>query len=51
MSYDDYMKKSTALRKVTGQTLRRRVASPSGDRPVNIAAGDILRIDLGRPQH
>jgi hypothetical protein len=46
MSYDDYMKKSTALRKVTGQTLRRRVASTSGDRPVNIAADDILRIDL-----
>lgn len=46
MSYDDYMKKVTALRKITGQTLRRRVAGTSGDKPVNIAAGDILRVDL-----
>jgi hypothetical protein len=46
MSYDDYMHKATSLRKVTGQTLRRRVASTSGDKPVGLAAGDIVRIDL-----
>jgi hypothetical protein len=37
MSYDDYMKKATSLRKVTGSTLRQRLASTSGDKPVNLA--------------
>jgi hypothetical protein len=46
MSYDDYMNKATSLRKITGQTMRRRVASTNGDKPANIAAGDILRVDL-----
>jgi hypothetical protein len=46
MSYDDYMHKATSLRKVTGQTLRRRVASTSGDKPVSLTPGDILRVDL-----
>jgi hypothetical protein len=46
MSYDDYMSKASSLRKVTGRTLRRRVASTSGDKPVNVVAGDILRVDL-----
>jgi len=46
MSYDDYMNKATSLRKITGQTMRRRVASTNGDKPANVAAGDILRVDL-----
>lgn len=46
VSYDDYMKKATSLRKTTGQTLRQRVASTSGDKPVNLAEGDIIRTDL-----
>jgi hypothetical protein len=46
MSYDDYMKKATSLRKVTGSTLRQRLASTSGDKPVNLAEGDIVRTDL-----
>ncbi|MBM3739245.1 MAG: hypothetical protein FJW39_26015 [Acidobacteria bacterium] len=46
MSYDDYLKKATALRKTVGSTLRRRVASTSGDTPVNLAEGDLLRSDL-----
>ena len=29
-----------------GQTLRQRIASTSGDKPVNLAEGDIIRTDL-----
>jgi hypothetical protein len=46
MSYDDYMKKATSLRKRTGQTLRQRLDSTSGARPVNLVEGDIIRTDL-----
>jgi hypothetical protein len=46
MSYDDYMSKAASLRKITGQALRRRVASTNTGKPSTIAAGDILRVDL-----
>lgn len=46
MSYDDYMKKAASLRKRTGQSLRQRVASTSGDTPTAIVEGDIIRTDL-----
>jgi len=46
MSYDDYTKKAASMRKRTGQTLRQRVASTSGDKPVNLTEGDIIRVDL-----
>src|SRR5215831_483679 len=39
MSYDDYMKKATSLRKTTGGALRQRVASTGGDKPVNLVEG------------
>jgi hypothetical protein len=46
MSYEDYMKKAASLRKRTGQSLRQRIASTSGDTPSGIVEGDILRTDL-----
>lgn len=46
MSYDDYLKKATSLRKTTGSSLRQRLASTSTDKPVVLAENDIIRTDL-----
>ena len=46
MTYDDYMKKASTLRKMTGSSLRQRVATTSGDRPPAIVEGDIIHTDL-----
>ena len=46
MSYDDYLKKATSLRKTTGASLRQRLATTSGDKPVVLAENDIIRTDL-----
>jgi hypothetical protein len=46
VSQEEFARKSTAMRKRTGATLRERVVSTSGDQLIKLVEGDITRTDV-----